>query len=128
MSRIGYNDISQSYVSGVDRQAQYAALVESILYSFVEMNGAMRNTQLPHMVALDGVVAVSYGVAPAPTVSPLSPRFMEEIEGTRKAINTLHEADVIEVNVFDSVSGLADILSNLARETTPYTVQIGSSI
>lgn len=124
VARIGYNDISQTYVDGVDRQAQYAALVESILYTFVEMNGAMRNTQLPHLVALDGVVAVSYGVAPAPTVSPLNPKFMTEIEGTRDAINTLHEGDVIEVKRFEDVNGLAHILGKLAIETTPYTMRV----
>lgn len=124
IARIGYNDISQSYVEDIDRQAQYAALVESILYTFVEMNGAMRNTQLPHLVALDGVVAVSYGVAPAPTVSPLNPKFMNEIEGTRDAINALHEGDAIEVKPFENVNGLAKILSDLAAQTSPYAVQV----
>ena len=124
VSRIGYNDISQSYVEGIDRQAQYNALVESILYTFVEMNGAMRNTQMPHMVALDGVVTVSYGVAPAPTISPLNPDFMREIEGTRDAINRLHENDVIVVNPFENVNELAQILSDLATETSPYAVQV----
>jgi CRISPR-associated protein Cst2 len=128
MARIGYNDISQNYVAGVDRTAQYAALVESILYTFVEMNGAMRNTQLPHLVALDGVVAISYGVAPAPTISPLNPDFMTEIEGTREAINALHETDVIAVKAFDNVNGLAQILSDLAKETAPYALRVAQAI
>lgn len=44
-ARIGYNDISQTYVvdAGV-RQARYAALLESLLYAFIEPGGAMRNT------------------------------------------------------------------------------------
>ena len=124
IARIGYNDISQTYVEGVDRQKQFEALVESILYTFVEMNGAMRNTQLPHLVALDGVVAISYGVAPAPTVSPLNPLFATEIEGVKDAINALHQADVIEVKHFENVNGLSKILSNLAAESAPYTVQV----
>lgn len=124
VARICYNDISQTYLDGTDRQAQYAALVESLLYTFVEMNGAMRNTQLPHLVALDGVVAVSYGVAPAPTVSPLNPNFMAEIEGTRDAINALHGQEVIEVTRFENVNGLARILGELATETAPYAMQV----
>lgn len=124
VSRIGYNDISQTYVAGANRKAQYAALLESILYTFVEMNGAMRNTQLPHLVALDGVVSVSYGVAPAPMISPLTPTFMTEIEGTRDAINALHETDIVEVIPFTNVNGLAQILSDLIKVTAPYTVQV----
>ena len=124
IARIGYNDISQSYVEGVDRQKQFEALVESILYTFVEMNGAMRNTQLPHLVALDGVVAISYGVAPAPTVSPLNPQFVGEIEGVRDAINGLHQTDVIEVKHFENVNGLSQILSDIAAESAPYAVQV----
>lgn len=123
LSRIGYNDISQTYVAEIDRQAQYAALLESILYTFVEMNGAMRNTQMPHLVALDGVVAVSYGVAPAPTVSPLNENFRTEIEGTRDAINRLHNKEIVQVSRFDNVTEFSDILSNLIVETSPYTMQ-----
>lgn len=127
MARIGYNDISQEYVVGVDRQARYAALLESILYTFVEMNGAMRNTQMPHLVTLDGVVTVSYGVAPAPTVSPISNHYISEIKGTRDAMNRLHNRDLIEVQDFDSVSGLADIVSDLVSNTSPYALRIGTS-
>ncbi len=122
-SRIGYNDVSQTYVDGVDRQAQYQALLESILYTFVEMNGAMRNTQMPHLVAFHGVVAISYGVAPAPTVSPLNNEFQKEIEGTRDAINRLHNDDVIQTRSFADIKEFADILSELAAETGPYTMK-----
>ncbi len=124
IARIGYNDITKTYVDGVDRQAQYNALVESILYTFIEMNGAMRNTQMPHLVALDGVVSVSYGVAPAPTISPINPNFMTEIEGTRNAINGLHQMDVIEIKPFETINGLAQIISDLAANTSPYTLQV----
>ncbi|MBK8903490.1 MAG: DevR family CRISPR-associated autoregulator [Anaerolineaceae bacterium] len=123
LSRIGYNDISHTYVDGVDRQAQYAALLESILYTFIEMNGAMRNTQMPHLVALDGVVAVSYGIAPAPTVSPLNKDFKQVIEGTRDAINRLHNKDVVQVLPFDNLTEFSDILSTLILESEPYTMQ-----
>lgn len=123
VSRIGYNDISQTYVDGVDRLAQYKALLESILYTFVEMNGAMRNTQMPHLVALDGVVAVSYGIAPAPTVSPLNSDFQQEIEGTKEAINRLHDKAVVQVLPFENLTEFSDILSNLIIDTEPYTMK-----
>ena len=128
LSRIGYNDISHTYIPAEDRQAQYAALLESMLYTFVEMNGAMRNTQMPHLVALDGVVSVSYGIAPAPTVSPLNNHFKEEIEGTQTAVNRLHSEDVIQVMRFDNITEFADILSNLIVKTEPFTMQTTSAV
>ena len=84
--RIGYNDIAQVYTDEVDRQARYEALLESVLYTFVQMNGAMRNTQLPHLVALHGVVSVSHGIAPAPTVSPLADDFVGQMQKTQQAL------------------------------------------
>lgn len=127
VSRIGYNDINQTYIEGVDRQARYGALLESILYTFVQMNGAMRNTQLPHLVALHGVVAVSHGVAPAPTVSPINAAFVDEIKGTRTVLNTLHGDDVIDVYEFADMQSLAKIMSDLIQNTSPYTLKIESA-
>lgn len=127
VSRIGYNDISQTYIDGVDRQARYAALLESILYTFIQMNGAMRNTQLPHLVALKGIVAVSHGIAPAPTVSPLNPNFDSEIMGTRDVLNKLHGEDVIAVHQFEDIKQLAEIMSSLIQSTSPYTVKVGTN-
>lgn len=127
-ARIGYNDISQEYVSDVDRKARYAALLESVLYTFVEMNGAMRNTQLPHLVALHGVVAVSYGVAPAPTVSPLNPNFISEIKGIGGSLNNLHGDELVDVREFRSVHELTDIMRSLIQETEPYTLRVGQPI
>jgi CRISPR-associated protein Cst2 len=124
-ARIGYNDISQAYVSDVDRKTRYAALLESVLYTFVEMNGAMRNTQLPHLVALHGVVAVSYGAAPAPTISPLNPNFVTEIKGIAGSLNNLHGDGLVNVHEFRSVPELADIMSSLIQETEPYTLRVG---
>lgn len=125
-ARIGYNDITQSYVAEIDRQARYAALLESVLYTFVQMNGAMRNTQLPHLVALHGVVSVSHGVAPAPTVSPLNPAFATEIQRTQAALNRLHGSEVIAVHPFSDVGEMAEIMGSLVRDTTPYVIRAGA--
>ncbi len=127
-ARISYNDISQTYLSGADRQARYAALLESVAYTFVEMNGAMRNTQLPHLVALHGAVAISYGIAPAPTVSPLNRAFVDDIKRTQAAINRLHGADVIAIQTFDNVGELAEIMTTLVRQTSPYQMRVTEPI
>ncbi|MBI5033682.1 MAG: DevR family CRISPR-associated autoregulator [Chloroflexi bacterium] len=132
-SRIGYNDISQEYAkntdpSPIDRTARYKALLESVIYTFVQMNGAMRSAQMPHLTAFHGVIATSYGVAPAPSVSPLNPKFVTEIEQTKDAINGLHkkigntDQDVIAVRPFADIAQFAEILRDLIENTEPYAL------
>ncbi len=126
-ARIGYNDITQTYLDDVDRQARFAALLESALYTFIEMNGAMRNTQLPHLVELHGVVTVSRGVAPAPTVSPIKTDFEKDIKSTRDALNALHGKDIIEVHPFANLGEFSKTMGRLIQESAPYTLRVGSS-
>lgn len=125
-ARIGYNDITQEYLDGIDRQARYAALLESLLYTFIEMNGAMRNTQMPHLVALHGVVTVSKGIAPAPTISPINPNFSGDIQKTKTAINAMHGTEVISVHEFTDVGSLAEIMGDLIKNTEPYTLRFNA--
>lgn len=123
-SRIGYNDITQTYgVSEKERAARYRALLESLLYTFVQPNGAMRNTQLPHIVDVRGVLTYSSRVVPAPTVSPVNGDFQEEIEGISATINGLHE-DAVAVQPFENLSGFSREMQSLIQETTPYTVAV----
>jgi len=126
VSRIGYNDISQEYLTDVNRQARYEALLESCLYTFVEMNGAMRNTQLPHLVSFNGVVTVSHGVSPAPTISPINENFIEEIRNICSALNKLHGDNTTVVHEFEDLGQFADILQDLIGSTSPYKLRINS--
>jgi CRISPR-associated protein Cst2 len=72
LHRIGYNDITQAYAIDLpERQKRAALLLESLMYSLLELNGAMRSTQLPHLVALEGFISTSNSAMPAPMVSPL---------------------------------------------------------
>jgi CRISPR-associated protein Cst2 len=74
LSRIGYNDISQTYaIDETERSRRATALIQSVMHTFLELNGAMRTTQLPHLVALEGALTLSATSAvPAPMVSPLA--------------------------------------------------------
>lgn len=126
-SRIGYNDINQTYVEAAEeRQARYEALLESILYTFVEMNGAMRNTQLPHMVGLQGVLAASFGVVPAPTVSPINPNYIASVRDTADALNKLHGKQVIAIQQFNDVGDLAKMFGDLIQNTSPFVLKTGN--
>ncbi len=73
LGRIGYNEISQTYaIDQQERQRRARALIQSVLHTFVEINGAMRTTQLPHLVGLEGAItSSSHGAIPAPLISPL---------------------------------------------------------
>jgi CRISPR-associated protein Cst2 len=122
--RIGYNDISQKYtLDEEERQARLAALLESLLYAFVQPNGAMRNTQNPHIVDVMGAVAYSTGPAPAPLVSPLNSRFDQQIGQIAQALNQIHEGRV-QVASFGSLAELAEILQALLKDGRPHALTV----
>lgn len=118
-ARIGYNDISQKYIEGVDRTQRFRALLESLLYTFVQPAGAMRNTQNPHIVDVSGAVSLSTGPAPAPLVSPLNGGFVDEMKNIADALNAIHEGR-IQVQPFGSLSELAKIFQSLIADAQPY--------
>lgn len=127
LARIGFNDISQTYaVDDAGRLARHRALLESMLYTFVQPNGAMRNTQLPHQVDFQGVVSFSRRVIPAPTVSPLNSEFRDQIEGIAVALNGLH-AGAITVRHFDNLAGFAGIVQELIAGTSPYRLTVSGA-
>jgi CRISPR-associated protein Cst2 len=122
LARIGFNDIIQAYaVSDDERRARHAALLESILYTFLEPNGAMRGTQNPHIVSFDGVVAVSKGVVPAPAISPLGGDFGKELACVQAALETLRPG-ALALHPFESVGQFTEVMTQLIRTTEPFTL------
>ena len=118
--RIGYNDISQKVVlDGDERQARLAALLESLLYSFVQPSGAMRNTQNPHIVDVTGTLTYSTGAAPAPMVSPLNPNFIGQTKDISASLNRIHDGRV-HVEEYKSLSSLADVMQGLLTDCQPH--------
>jgi CRISPR-associated protein Cst2 len=120
LARIGLNDITQTYVlSDEEREARHAKLLESLLYTFLEPNGAMRGTQNPHIVALEGVVTVSQGVLPAPTVSPINDNFNQELKRIKDALDKLHP-DALHLYTFDSIGAYTEVMTDLIQTTKPF--------
>ncbi|HOK59019.1 MAG TPA: DevR family CRISPR-associated autoregulator [Methanothrix sp.] len=120
ISRIGFNDISQQYpISDEEREKRYQALMRSILYTFIEPNGAMRGTQNPHIAGFEGVVTVTREVMPAPALSPLNEGYRMEIERVAAALNELNGGAVV-VHQFDSMSQFADVMKDLLVNSKPY--------
>lgn len=125
IARISYNDITQNYVVETDmRVRRYRALLESVLYTFLEPGGAMRNTQLPHATELNGAVAVSYAPVPAPTFSPLNANYLNDLHGVAQSLNGLHGEGAIGVYEFGNMTALSGILRELIETTTPYELNI----
>ena len=124
ISRIGFNDVTRRYaLDEAARQARYRALLESVLYTFVQPNGAMRAAQLPHSVAFEGAVSVSTDVIPAPTVSPLNPDYGEEIEGVAEALNGLRPG-AVTVRSFDTLADFARVMQELVETSEPFAVAV----
>ncbi len=133
LARIGYNDISQEYAidpNGEERQRRASLLLESLLHSFIELNGAMRSTQLPHLVALEGVITTSTGAIPAPLVSPLMggaddhETYKRQLEEIVTALNGSGE-QTVAMSTFDTISGLATQMRTLIDSSSPFTLVTG---
>ncbi|MGH2487750.1 MAG: DevR family CRISPR-associated autoregulator [Ktedonobacterales bacterium] len=110
LARIGYNDISQTYaIDAAERNRRATGLIRSIMHTFLEFNGAMRTTQLPHLVALEGIMTWSRDVAtPAPMISPLA--------GGRE------HAELYRSQTRDVVAALSDPSSENVRYTEFATI------
>lgn len=119
--RIGYNDIRQTYALPEEERARRgAALLESVLHTFIQLNGAMRSAQLPHLVALEGALAYSTAVLPAPLISPLSADYADQM---RRIGAALGGGSGVTVETFDSLGQFAEQMQQLANSAQPYTFQ-----
>lgn len=120
LGRIGYNDISQRYAIDADQQrARHTALLRSLLHTFVRPSGAMRSTQLPHLVDVRGIVSWSSDITPAPTFSALNPDFIEQSDRVAKALTRGQQTPSITMRRFESFADLSDILAELVEQSEP---------
>jgi CRISPR-associated protein Cst2 len=126
MARIGFNDITQVYaVDEGQRTLRYRGLLESILYTFLEPNGAMRATQNPHIVDFRGVVATSSDVIPAPTMSPINSGYREQLRSIRESLSSVRPG-AVTLSEFDSLAAFSDVMTGLLDTTAPYTLSYAS--
>ncbi|MCG8352766.1 MAG: DevR family CRISPR-associated autoregulator [Chloroflexales bacterium] len=122
LARVGYNDIAQHYPSGLtddDRTKRARALLESVLYTFLHLDGAHRNTQAPHVVDFEGVITTSSSVAPAPAFSGLHNGYREQISRITEHLNTLHDG-AITMYPFEGMDMFTQQMSAIIRSAQPY--------
>lgn len=116
LDRVGFNDITREYVPGADElRRRRRALLESLVATFLEPAGAQRNTQNPHIVNFEGVLTLSRGSLPAPTVSPLNPSYATELEALKIELDRI-EPGAVEVRLFPSPSGFAREMAKVIEE------------
>ena len=117
LARIGFNDISQTYpLDESQRLQRHRAFLMSVLNTYIEPAGAMRNTQNPHILNFEGVVTASYRVLPAPTISPLADDYKAQIQAIAAAL----DKEGIIVRPFANSAEFASIMQSIANETKPF--------
>lgn len=120
ISRLGYNDISKTYpLNDEEREKRYKALLKSVLYTFIKPTGAMRNTQNPHILSFEGVIATSSSICPAPTVSSLNDAYIEEIKATQENLNKIANNSINYIE-FKSLSEFSGKMVELINNNKPY--------
>ncbi len=116
LSRIGVNDITRRpAISAADRLVRAQALLRALAATLLKPSGAQRNTQNPHIMACSGVIATSVNSLPAPTISPLVPKYEEQIKRAVDACNRL-EPGSVQVRQFESLSDGVDLLAEIATD------------
>ena len=74
-------------------------------------DGAMTSTRLPHLEAVEGVIAVSHRNGPAPVLSPLRDDYVSQLQSLATGTRAL------SLHPFNSVAQACQILEDLAKAT-----------
>ncbi|MHB8170813.1 MAG: DevR family CRISPR-associated autoregulator [Thermincolia bacterium] len=121
--RVGRNDITMEYsLDAEEREGRIKALIKSVLFTFLKPNGAHRNTQNPHIVNFEGVIAASTSTIPAPNSSALNHSYIQEIEAVKSALDNMSPG-AISLYSFKSLGQFAQQMSELAANIKPYGVR-----
>lgn len=114
LARIGVNDVSwKAVLPAPDRHRRAQLVLEALFRTIANPGGAQRNTQLPHVEAVEGAVGVSYGSLPPALWSPLTDDYRDQMESIASAFN--RNGRDLEVRRFDTVGELGEILTVLAE-------------
>ena len=120
--RIGYNPHSFDYgIELSERKKRLDALLKSVLYTYLQPNGAKRNTHLPHPDYFGGVISVSTRRCPAPMISPLQMESYErQIESLASTLNRLNGEGTIHLFPFDDLASFAEQIEALIERAQPW--------
>jgi CRISPR-associated protein Cst2 len=116
--RIGYNPHTFAYaIDKNERQKRLVSLLKSILYTYLQPNGAKRNTLLPHPDHFEGVISVTTRRCPAPMISPLEESYHRQIESIAHTLNQINGEGTVELFSFDSMAQFAEMIQYLIENS-----------
>ena len=119
--RIGYNDITMHYdLDHEERQKRVRAMLKSVLYTFVKVSGAHRNTQHPHILDFSGVITTSLSSIPAPMVSALNSNYLDEIKVIAESLNAIAGDKTIETLPFKGLGEFSSRMEKLIAAVEPW--------
>jgi len=114
--RVGRNDISLDYaIDSENRASRIKGLIVSVMNTFVRLNGAHRNTQMPHLVEFRGAIVTSSGSLPAPSLSALNPEYRKQLEKTCENLNRLTPSPTVSMTTFDTLADFTGQMVDLAK-------------
>jgi CRISPR-associated protein Cst2 len=118
--RVGRNDITVEYVKEINRKARLQALLKSVLHTFIKPVGAHRNTQHPHIIDFNGVIATSLNTMPAPIISGLNPNYKNDIMKIADSLNSTETDKPISIYQFESLADFTKIMADIINIVEPY--------
>jgi CRISPR-associated protein Cst2 len=115
LARIGTNDITRRPdVDDAARTNRRRAAVQALLATLIKPAGAQRNTQNPHVVDCQGVIAMSESHLPAPLVSPLNPDYVHQMEEISATLNGIRP-ETITTKRFENLAAAVRELATIAE-------------
>jgi CRISPR-associated protein Cst2 len=119
LERVGLNDISLQFaLAEEERKKRIKALLKSVLFTFLQPKGAMRNTQNPHVTNFSGLITFTSNNIPAPMISPLNLDYKKEIERIAATLNRLEE-DSTKLFKFESLAEFSELMLELTEKIEP---------
>ncbi len=122
--RIGYNPHSFTYaIERDERKQRLDALLKSVLYTYMQPNGAKRNTNLPHPDYFEGVITVSTRRCPAPMISPLAigeDGYIQQINSLKDTLNEMNGANTIHTFEFETMAQFAERIQEIIERAQPW--------
>lgn len=113
LDRIGVSDLThEAVISPEAQRARQRAVLEALFHTVISPGGAQRNTQLPHVQAVQGAVSVSLTRIPPIIFSPLSADYIEKME---RCTTRFGRHDDFYILRFDDADELGLILSEIAE-------------
>lgn len=96
-------------------------MLKSVLYTYLQPNGAKRNTHLPHPDRFEGVITVSTRRCPAPMISPLQiESYQRQITSLARTLNSMNGEGTIIEYPFEDFAQFAEQIETLIQQAQPW--------